>query len=459
VSYPLAPRPADHGRAIRYRLLIGGVVLALAFLATWLALVIVVRVEDLLAPGQLNLGGLSVLPGVDDDDEVSTPQGRLNILVLGMDRRPNEGDTPTRTDTMFVLTIDPATKRGGILSIPRDLWVEIPYPDQPGYFEGKINGVFVNGEALGYEGGGPALVRRVIQRELNIPIDHYILIDFDAFIQVIDDLGGIDVDVPEVLDDPTFSETEQPGDYTPLHFEPGMTHMDGQTALDYSRSRTGTSDLDRIRRQQLVIFAALDKAVSLNLLTKAPELWQTYKDAIQTDINDVQIPGYAALARDVPPERIYGLTLGNATVSSFVEGQSVLLADDVLVQQMVDALFSDDLLSEEGAVVEVQNGSGVNDLAAEVVHFLTGIGFNETSLSAQDVTDSLAHPETEIVDFTNKPNTTQRLASALGVPAERVRAAGPQDANLRVSQADVVVILGSDAQAERFQPNDSSSGT
>jgi LCP family protein required for cell wall assembly len=262
VSYPLTPRPADRGRAIRYRLLVGVVVLALAFLATWLALVIVVRVEDLLAPGQLNLGGLSVLPGVDDEDDVSTQQGRLNILVMGMDRRPDEGDAPTRTDSMFVLTIDPATKRGGILSIPRDLWVEIPYPDEPGYFEGKINGVFVNGESLGYEGAGPGLVRRVIQRELNIPIDHYILIDFDAFIQVIDDLGGVDVDVPEVLDDPTFSATEKPGDYTPLHFEPGLTHMDGQTALNYSRSRTGTSDLDRIRRQQLVIFAALDKAVS-----------------------------------------------------------------------------------------------------------------------------------------------------------------------------------------------------
>lgn len=443
---------------IRYRLLVGVIVLSLAFLATWLALVIVVRVEDLLAPGQLNLGGLSVLPGVDDDEDVSTPQGRINILVMGMDRRPEEGDSPTRTDSMFVLTIDPATKRGGILSIPRDLWVEIPYPDEPGYFEGKINGVFVNGESLGYDGGGPGLVKRVIQRELNIPIDHYVLIDFDAFIRVIDDLDGIEVDVPELLVDETFSETEKPGDYTPLYFEPGLQQMDGQTALNYSRSRTGTDDLDRIRRQQLVIFATIDKAFDLNLLTKAPDLWGTYKDAIETDINEIQIPGFAALARDVPPERIYGLTLGNATVDAFVDGQSVLLADDVLVQQMVQALFSDNLLAEEGAVVEVQNGSGTADLAANVVDFLTGIGFDESTLLPEDAADGLSHPETEIVDFTNKPNTTQRLASALGVPAERVRAAGPQDANLRVAQADVVVILGADTQVERFQPEESASG-
>ena len=77
---------------------------------------------------------------------------------------------------------------------------------------------------------------------------------------MIDSLGGIDVDVPDSLDDPTYSDTEMPGDYFPLHFSPGMQHMDGRTALGYARSRNTTSDLDRIQRQQRVIFAVMDKA-------------------------------------------------------------------------------------------------------------------------------------------------------------------------------------------------------
>jgi LCP family protein required for cell wall assembly len=458
VSDPFTARPADHGRAIRYRLLVLLMFALLVALGAWLALIIATRVEAILAPGQIDVGGLSILPGVQDN-ETSTPEGRVNILVMGLDRRPSEGTAPTRTDTMFVLTLDPATKTGNILSIPRDLWVKIPYPDEPGYFEGKINGVFVTGATQGYDGGGPALVRRVLQDDLGISVDHYVLIDFEAFIEVIDDLGGIDVDVPEVIDDPYYSETERPGDYTPLHFEPGLQHMDGQTALNYSRTRYGNSDLDRIRRQQLVVFAALDKAVGLNLIAQAPDLWARYKESIETDINDIQIPGYAALAQDIPPERIYGFSLGQATVSTSVRGQSVLVADPAMLEQLVAAVFSDPTpLDEEAALVEVQNGAGVDGLAANVVQFLTNRGVADDALTAADVTDGSTHAQTEIIDFSGKPKTSERLASALGVSNQHIRQAGPEDAVLRRTQADVVVILGSDAQTDRFRPDASASG-
>ena len=89
----------------------------------------------------------------------------------------------------------------------------------------------------------------------NIKIDKYVLIDFKGFESVIDDLGGIDVDVPDEVYDPYYSETELPGDYLPQHFYPGKQHMDGQTALAYSRIRFSSDDLDRIQRQQRVIFA------------------------------------------------------------------------------------------------------------------------------------------------------------------------------------------------------------
>ena len=142
---------------------------------------------------------------------------------MGLDRRPREGDILTRTDTMMVVTIDPQTKTAGILGIPRDMYVEIPNEDG-GYFEERINTALSTGEIYNYPGGGRQLAKDTIERNLGIKIDHYVIIDFQGFEEVIDSLGGIDVDVPEALYDPYYSETELPGDYFPLDFPRAAAH-------------------------------------------------------------------------------------------------------------------------------------------------------------------------------------------------------------------------------------------
>ena len=455
MSGTLSPPPSPGGAALRQRVLVGAVGLLIVLVAAWLALIVVSRIDQLFLPGQ-GIRGLPELPLVEQGGD--SIEGQTNILVMGLDRRPTEGDLPTRTDTMFVVTIDAASKTAGILGIPRDLWVEIPTPNNEGFFEARINTAYVTGETGGYSGGGPQLAKDVVERNIGIEIDHYVIIDFEGFIDMIDELGGVDVYVEEQIDDPFYSETEILGDYHPLHFEVGLHHMDGQTALDYSRTRFGNTDLDRIRRQQQVIFAAIDKVVEQRLLSpdKLTSLWGRYKDSIETDINDIRAPGFAALAAQIDRENIAALSLGVATQGwTTPDGAAVLLIDKGMVQQLVQALFSDRRLSQEAAFVEVQDAAGADGLAAQAVAFLVELGFSPESLTTANSGDGVK-PLTEIIDFSGKQHTVERLAGLLGVPAGQVRAALPEDSGLATAaDTDVLVILGADADAADFVTDES----
>ena len=278
-----------------HRLIIAVAIALFAVVSAYLGLVIVSRLDNVFAPGrQLTLPGPvgGVLPGVDGEG-TSGGNEPINILVLGIDRRPSEGDDPTRTDTIFIVRADPTTDSAKLLGIPRDAMVDIPFKDGSGTYEDRINTVYVQGEQEDYEGGGIGLLKQVLAAEpFGIPIDKHVIVDFDGFETLIDALGGVEVDVTEEVYDPYYSETELPGDYFPQHFYPGRQLMDGRTALAYSRIRFSSDDLDRIQRQQRVIFAAIAKAKSLNLLNDDPvDLWNTYNDTISTDISNLLDPG------------------------------------------------------------------------------------------------------------------------------------------------------------------------
>ena len=258
--------------------------------------------------------------------------------------------------------------------------------------------------------------------------------------------------------DPFYSETELPGDYFPIDFKAGdVVEMDGSTALAYARTRRNSSDLDRIRRQQQVMFAALDKARELNWddIGKVPGLFSNYKDAIVTDVNDLLVLRYAGLASRIDPTRITALSVGAATRPwTTPAGASVLLADDELMEQLVQALFNDGRLSQENAQVEIQNSAGEDGLAVQVVNFLAGQGFTAAALTVADGAAGAVRPQTEIIDYSGNDYTVSRLAKLLGVPAALVRHAEGDDGMLRtVGDTDILVILGTDAQGQDFTVN------
>jgi LCP family protein required for cell wall assembly len=190
----------------------------------------------------------------------------LNILLLGYGGPGHDG--AYLTDSMAVASLDPVTGTIAFISVPRDLWVQIPATaDGRGGYWGKINQALAVGMGDGgdYATGG-ALASRAVAQVLGIPIDAWVGLDFVGFRQFIDTLGGVDVEVAQTFTDDHYPNNDDANidpSYKTIHFDAGMQHMDGETALEFARSRYSPqdgSDFGRSRRQQQVLhaFALLD---------------------------------------------------------------------------------------------------------------------------------------------------------------------------------------------------------
>jgi hypothetical protein len=260
--------------------------------------------------------------------------------------------------------------------------------------------------------------------------------------------------------DPYYSETELPGDYFPVHFKPGLQHMDGKTALAYSRVRFSSDDLDRIQRQQRVIFAAIEKAKELNVLTNAKGLWDKYKGAVHTDISDALIPGYALLASQVQ-DQIHAVSLGPATAPyTTAQGAAVLIGNTERIHEIVQSVFAEKpdgsvpevTVTPEPVRVQVQNGAGVDGLATRIVAFIAGKGYPTNDLNAANVFDGAQHAQSEIIDVkgTNRRNA-YLLADWLQIAPSQVRdATDAERAAMADNPAEIVVILGSDLDVDHL---------
>jgi LCP family protein required for cell wall assembly len=437
------------------RAIIATAIILFALVSAYLALIIITHVDSIFFPGnEVKLPGGSVvnkvLPGVDATGD-SGPKTRINILVVGIDRRPSDGTELTRTDTIEVVSVDPRTKSASILGIPRDMWVDIPLK-RGGTYQDRVNTALVAAEASNYPEGTIGLMKEVIQNNFGIKLDHHVLIDFSGFKEIIDGLGGIDVDVPDEVYDPYYSESEKRGDYNPQHFYPGVQHMNGSTALAYSRIRFSSDDLDRIQRQQRVIFATIAKANSVHALTNALNLWSEYKHTIMTDISDAQIPGYAVLAKQVEGN-IHAVSLGPGTVPCTKGAAAVLCWSKASIEPLVQAVFSD--RPAPGAVatptpsapvvVQVQNGTGADRLASGVVAYLASKGYPVNDLLVANAFDGKSHTQSEILDMTgsNRGNA-YLIADWLKIPVARVRDATTDERAAISGRPDIVVLLGSD---------------
>ncbi len=264
---------------------------------------------------------------------------RVNILLMGIDRRPGEPFV-SRTDSMMIISIDPVGMSASILSVPRDLYVVIP-----GRGRDRINTAFVYGASGNNPAGGAALAMQTVQYNLGVPINHYVLVDFSAVIQGIDTLGGIDVNVPFTINDPTYPSMNY--GYDPLFIPAGYQHLDGELALKYARTRHVDNDFGRAQRQQQVILAARDKAVSLGisgLLSKAPILYQQLEQGIRTDLTLDQIVSLATTASDIPRESIRSDVLDYDYVSGYTTetGAQVLVLNNQKAAALIRSLFYDE---------------------------------------------------------------------------------------------------------------------
>ncbi len=260
---------------------------------------------------------------------------RINVLLMGIDKRPGE-QGPFRTDTMIVATFDPKTKTGGMLSIPRDLYVPIPYP---GIGSDRINTANFYGDLNKYPGGGPGLAKKTVEYNLGIPIHYYVWIDFQGFKKIVDTLGGIDIDVAKPIHDDCYP-TDDYGCMV-LDIPAGHLHMNGDLALKYARTRHQSSDIDRSKRQMQVILACREKALKLNMVSQIPTLWAQFRDTVHTDLTLDQLMALAPYATGIRSDNIKSRSIDTSMTVEIIlnNGADVLWPDRNKIGAVVNELF------------------------------------------------------------------------------------------------------------------------
>lgn len=368
---------------------------------------------------------------------------RVNILIMGLDYRDWEaGETP-RTDTMIIFTIDPLSKTAGLFSIPRDMWVSIP-----GFDHGKINTAYYLGETYNVPGGGPGLAMETVEHFLGVPINYYAQIDFKAFVDFIDELGGLDI---HIYDDITVDPIG-PGNTVKLR--EGVQCLDGATILGYARTRyTDGGDFDRSKRQQHVIMAIREQILTWNMLpeliAKSPALYQKLSQGVRTNLSLQQTVQLALLAQDIPAKNIAQVVIPPDVVYQGMspDGLSIIIPIPDEIRLLRDQVFTTggpvgrtaeeaDLLSSaqaEQARISIQNGTQTPGLASRTAEYLRSQGLN----IVEETNADQVYNTTTIIIYDGTPYTIDYLATLMSVPTSHIYNRYEPD-----THADVVVIIG-----------------
>ncbi len=241
------------------------------------------------------------------------PEDQVNILLLGSDWRPEAG---FRTDVVLLLSLNPVQKTAALLSFPRDLYVYIP-----GFGYERINTTQAK--------GGFDLTAETLLYNFDVPVDYYMITNFYGFTHIIDALGGITVNAYYEL----YDRCDLPQAVDKMCYIPsGLNTMNGKTALWYVRSRSSTSDFDRTRRAQEVVYAIAKKMISLNAVSRAPELFNLFINSVETNVPLDLVVTLMPLAADIlaNPELIqrYAITEDQTTPYIVPENGSWVLIPD-----------------------------------------------------------------------------------------------------------------------------------
>jgi len=236
--------------------------------------------------------------------KIKSQDGRVNVLILGKGGANHAGGD--LTDTMMFASLSLNNKSIDLISIPRDIWI----PE----IRAKINSAYYWGKEKPELGGGLPFVKEITQKIVGEPINYALVLDFSSFKEIVDALGGVNVDVVNSFtdslypivgreDDPCDGDKELKCRYETVYFEKGINSMDGTAALKYVRSRNGdhneNTDIAREARQQKVIFAIKNKTLSVNTMLnpfKLLRVWKVVRSSIETDMD---FPSMFALGKEM----------------------------------------------------------------------------------------------------------------------------------------------------------------
>jgi LCP family protein required for cell wall assembly len=367
---------------------------------------------------------------------VTASEDIVHILLMGVDSKGNLWGQ--NTDVIIVAVLNKSTKQVSLLSIPRDLWVHIPT-----FGWSRINVAHRKGYSTGYPGGGIELLSDTVEMNFGIPIDHWVRVDFSGFQRVVDELGGVEMTVAcpvNLTYQPRGSDGSEQED---VILEPGVHQMDGALALRYVRTRRGGSDFDRVRRQHQFLKAMWHQVKSPELLLRIPGLWSALRDSFETDLALGDVLSLAPIALDLKPQRIRSRYIGASQTEDWTnaDGWRVLLPDYEKIQQTVASLYypptaGDDAVAQEGALIQVRNGTYRHQLAKIAADQLRWYGFK---IADTGLADNPNYEETRMVVFEDMPAAVEHLAKVLAIKPSNVIYQSDPD-----QPADILLILGSD---------------
>ena len=322
------------------------------------------------------------------------PDDAVTILLLGSDQRPDWDDW--HTDAIQYVVIYPDVPSVSILSIPRDLYLYIP-----GFWMSRINFADMYGEIYNYDGGGFGLFNQTLLYNLGISADYYAEVGFDGLIGIVDTMGGIDVPVHCRLED-YWPYPDEEGEYPWFVLEPGMHHLDGKTALWYSRSRKTSSVFSRERRQQQVVEALWHRAKEVNLLATLPGFYEQTQQWVDTDLGlgNILSLGVTAAQLDATDVRQYNIGWGQVEPYVTYRGGNVYLPVWEEIEPIIDAVLARPAASRatQNAIrVEIWNGTEHADWDLLAADQLTHSGYTPVN----GTPDQSSYPQTQIILFSD----------------------------------------------------------
>lgn len=402
-------------------------------------------------------GAAALQKNVDPSRLNGEGDGRVNILLIGKGGPGHEA--PDLTDTLLLASIDPVANEAALVSVPRDLYVKADNGSGT-----KINAIYsyakqaraANGndtdaDREAAESAGLSAIKRNVSEVLGIPVHYYVMVDFTAFKDAIDTVGGITIDVKEPLYDESVAWLLGGN---PLVAGEGLQTFDGHRALLYARSRKGSArgDFDRTDRQRQIIVALQHKILSAGTYAnpfKVVELLNSFGSHVRTDLNGLnEIKRLYEIGQGIGQDRIDSIGLADppnilVRTDNF-NGTSVVVPTAGLYQyeeihHYIRNTIRDPFLRSEDARVIILNGTSVNGLATRTMNELKSYGYNVVGVDNAPTND---YVQNVLVDNTNgqKRYTKSYLERRLGLGST----SSARDGVPGIEGADFVIILGTD---------------
>ncbi len=377
--------------------------------------------------------------------DTSNYKERVNVLLLGVDTLETDKDQRgTRSDTIMILSVDPVTNTGFILSIPRDSYVKIHGTNE----YTKIN------HAHSY--GGTDLAINTIKDFINIPIHHYMKVDYRALFKTVDDLGGVEFDVP--IDMKYRDSASNP----PLNIDlkAGLQTLNSEQAMGLLRFRQGypDKDLGRIRTQQAFIEAVLKKIASPASITKIPKYIETIYQYVETDMTIQNVMSLVKIGISIDFSTLQKATIPG--VPAMRNGASIIEVDTEKTQELLTYLLSGNYVSEETEAesgeksdasaqttaqddstdineytIIVLNGSGVSGIGRRVSDILK---IREINVDKVGNADSYDH-ETTVIYYKSDKAAAEKIKEILKVGTIKQGAQG-----ITSTDAEIIIVIGKD---------------